>query len=281
MGCAVTLFPLIGRVANLVRKVCRSTTNSPAVISQANDLKAALEAWDPPDYIERPEDVYTQVQHTLQTAEAYRLATLLHLHQSVPELPSSSAADLAQNVLQYLATVPPSSRTVIVQIYPLMVAGCEAVTKEDRDWVRERWGAMDKRMRIGVIEKSLAVTEEVWLRRDAYEAQPTSQRKLVATADLQHARNRGRPSVRTSSGVEEADPGRTGMVFSYVEADGDGKAIGETTGKRHMPARPGVGGGLIGSVDPAYTVRGHLHWVGVMWDWGWEGKVTILNQFLL
>jgi hypothetical protein len=20
-------------------------------------------------------------------------------------------------------------------------------------------------------------------------------------------------------------------------------------------------------------VRGHLHWVGVMWDWGWEGEL--------
>ena len=217
------------------------------------------------------------MQHTLQTAEAYRLATLLHLHQSVPELPSRSAADLAQNVLQSLATVPPSSRTVIVQIYPLMVAGCEATTTEDRDWVRERWGAMDTRMRIGVIEKSLTVTEEVWRRRDAYEAQPTTRRKLVATADLQHARHRGVPFVRTVSGVEGADPGRTGMVFSYVEADGDGKTNGDN-GK--WPTRPGVGGGVIGSVDPAYTVRGHLHWVGVMWDWGWEGRlIHILTTF--
>jgi len=48
MGCAGTLFPLVGRVANLVRKVCRSMKTSPALISQANDLKIALETWDPP-----------------------------------------------------------------------------------------------------------------------------------------------------------------------------------------------------------------------------------------
>lgn len=269
MGCANTLFPLIGRVANLVRKVCRSQTNSPAVISQANDLKVALESWDPPDFIERPEDPTTDVQHTLQTAEAYRWATLLHLHQSVPELPSPSSADLAQRVLQYLATVPLTSRMVIVQIYPLMVAGCEASTAEDRQWVRDRWTAMGVRMRIGVVDKSAIVTEEVWRRRDAYEAQPTTRRKLVATADLQPARQRGAPLQRTPTGFQTSDPGRTGMVFSYVDGDGESNQHGGLSNDRRQ-GRRGASSHVVGSMDPAYTVRGHLHWVGVMWDWGWE-----------
>ena len=272
MGCANTLFPLIGRVANLVRKVCRSQSNSPAIISQANDLKHALEGWDPPAFIERPEDPTTDVQHTLQTAEAYRWATLLHLHSSVPELPSLSSAELAQRVLQYLATVPLASRTVIVQIYPLMVAGCEAATAEDRQWVRGRWLAMNARMRIGIIEKSATVTEEVWRRRDAYEAQPTSNRKLVATADLQHARHRGQPLMKTSNGsLRLGDPGRTGMVFTYVETENDGSEEENDQKKRARERRNGRDP-RMGVMDPAYTVRGHLHWVGVMWDWGWESK---------
>jgi len=269
MGCANTLFPLIGRVANLVRKVCRSQTNSPAVISQANDLKAALESWDPPDLIERPEDPTTDVQHTLQTAEAYRWATLLHLHQSVPELPSLSSADLAQRVLQYLATVPLASRMVIVQIYPLMVAGCEASTSEDRQWVRDRWTAMGARMRIGVVDKSAIVTEEVWRRRDAYEAQPTTRRKLVATADLHPARQRGAPLQRTPTEFQTSNPGRTGMVFSYVEGEGEPNQPGGLSNDRRR-GRRSAASRVMGSMDPAYTVRGHLHWVGVMWDWGWE-----------
>lgn len=273
MGCANTLFPLIGRVANLVRKVCRSQTNSPAVISQANDLKTALETWDPPAFIERPEDPTTDVQHTLQTAEAYRWATLLHLHQSVPELPSLSSTELAQRVLQYLATVPLASRTVIVQIYPLMVAGCEAATAEDRQWVRDRWIAMGQRMRIGVIDKSATVTEEVWRRRDVYEAQPTTRRKLVATADLQPARQRGSPLVRSDTGsLMAADPGRTGMVFSYVEEGDASGAVGDGSVGGRRPNRRNASDRFVGAVDPAYTVRGHLHWVGVMWDWGWEGE---------
>ena len=274
MGCANTLFPLIGRVANLVRKVCRSQANSPAIITQADDLKTALESWDPPAFIERPEDPTTDVQHTLQTAEAYRWATLLHLHASVPELPSLSSAELAQRVLQYLATVPLVSRTVIVQIYPLMVAGCEATTDEDRRWVRHRWNAMGVRMRIGIIDKCLTVTEEVWRRRDAYEAQPSSNRRLVATAELHPVRTRGQPLVRTPTGsMMPSDPGRTGMVFSYVENDKDIK-LGEDRGdprKRATQRRDGRDP-RPGAMDPAYTVRGHLHWIGVMWDWGWEGE---------
>lgn len=281
MGCANTIFPLVGRVANLVRKVCRLMKTSPALISQANDLKTALETWNPPTYIEPPEDPAAQVQHTLQTAEAYRWATLLHLHRSVPELPSLSSAELAEKALIYLATVPLASRTVVVHIYPLMVAGCEAVTAEDRQWIRDRWRALALRMRIGVIDKCALVTEEVWRRKGAYEAQPSTSRKLVATAELQPVRRRGEPLKRTRSGLEDADPGRKGMVYSWVE--GDGAYLGDGSGTsspasnskadgERFPRRPRPLPLNIGKMDPAYTVRGHLHWVGVMWDWGWEGK---------
>lgn len=76
MGCASTLFPLIGRVANLVRRVCREESNSPPMISQAMELKLLLETWDPPAFIEPPEDLTSSVEHSLQTAEAYRWATV-------------------------------------------------------------------------------------------------------------------------------------------------------------------------------------------------------------
>ena len=161
---------------------------------------------------------------------------------------------------------------MIVQIYPLMVAGCEATTAEDRQWVRGRWAAMNARMRIGIIEKSATVAEEVWRRRDVYEAQPTSNRKLVATADLQQARHRGQPLVRTSTGsLRLGDPGRTGMVFTFVETDNDGSEEENDQKKRARERRNGRDP-RMGVMDTAYTVRGHLHWVGVMWDWGWESK---------
>lgn len=273
MGCAGTLFPLIGRVANLVRKVCRSQVNSVGVISQARDLVESLENWSPPEYIERPEDPTTDVQHALQTAEAYRWATLLHLHQAVPELPSMTSAEFAQRALQYLATVPLSSRTMNVHVYPMMVAGCEATDAEDRDWVRGRWNVMSQRLRIGVVEKCLAITEEVWRRKDLYESVPRTQRRLCATADLRSARRRGAPLTRRGGPAHNASPGRTGMVFSYVNDDNDVSTSGKPDNRRpSSSSRPSKLGSMYDPDIVAYTVRGHLHWVGVMWEWGWEGK---------
>lgn len=272
MGCANTLFPLIGRVANLVRKVCRSETNSPAIITQANDLKTALEDWDPPNFIEQPQDPTTDIAHTLQTAEAYRWATLLHLHSAVPELPSLSSRDLAERVMQYIATVPRTSRTVKVQIYPLMVAGCEARSDEDRAWVRERWRAMHHRLGIGVIDKCLMVTEEVWRRRDDFENQPLSNRRLVPTAELHPSRVRHRPSVRTPTG--DMETGRTGVVFSYVGGEGEHIEPGGNKNPKGKERRDGRDPRMNG-MHAAYTVRGHCHWVGVSWHWAWESEFSM------
>ena len=276
MGCAGTLFPLIGHVANLVRKVCRSQKNSLTMISDGRDLMDQLLKWEPPAYIERPEDPHTDVRHALQTAEAYRYATMLHLHQSVPEVISDLTDEqAAQRVLQYLATVPLSSRMLLVHIYPLMIAGCQAVEPEDRDWIRQRWVIMGSLMRIGIIDKCIALSEEVWRRRDSYEAVEPEKRNIVATAELRQVRDRGNPLPRTASEVRMAEPGCTGMVFSRVDLlDGNRSPPGSGDGGR-LDKRPPRGREVemaLGKFDMAYTVRGHISWVGVMWDWAWEGK---------
>ncbi|KAF2479518.1 fungal-specific transcription factor domain-containing protein [Neohortaea acidophila] len=279
MGCAGTLFPLIGRVANLVRKVCRSQANSPAIISQAHDIKIALETWDPPTDIEPPSDPTTTIEHTLQTAEAYRWATLLHLHSAVPELPSLTSTELAQRVLQYVATVPLTSRAVIVHVFPLLIAGCEAKLDEDRTWIMSRFASMNNRMRLGVVDKASAVVQEVWSRRDLYEAQPSTNRKLVPTTDLKSERHGSRPFVKSPKGTIAlgGDPGHTGMVFSYVgDTNENGTSDPLETDKetqkklRARQRRVGKDPRMGELQDIAYTVRGHLHWIGVMWDWKWE-----------
>lgn len=271
MGCAGTLFPLIGHVANLVRKVCRSQRNPIGIISQARDLMESLEQWEPPAYIERPEDPLTDVRHALQTAEAYRYATMLHLHQSVPELPTPLTDEqYAQRVLQYLATVPLNSRMLLVHIYPLMIAGCQAIESEDRDWIRQRWEIMGSLMRIGIIDKCVALSEEVWRRRDSYEATPPEKRRLVATADLHQVRDRDTPLERTAAEVRMSEPGRRGMVFSLMDLDGNLSSPGGADGSGRLDKRqlrdrnPEM---ALGKIDMAYTVRGHISWVGVMWDW--------------
>lgn len=286
MGCASSLFPIIGRVTNLVRKVRRTTSNSPAIISQALDLKTQLENWVPPSYFECPEDPCSAVEHSLQTAEAYRWATLLYLHQAVPEIPSADSAELAKKVMIYLATVPLGSRAVIVQIYPLIAAGCEAFDEEDRQWVRDRWMWMARMMKLGIIDRCAEVVKEVWDRRDAYE--PRSPKGRRNTSIIPPA------SLKRGFTMEEDEIGDPFEWDVDVFADLDGRNGGgkrrATTGifdARHAVRLSASGprirksstdAGTPGGIDPEFTVQGSLHWIGVMKDWKWEGMLILLHS---
>lgn len=268
MGCASTLFPLIGRVANLVRRVRKTAKNSINIISQANDLKTAVEAWEPPDFFEAPEDQSLDVQHSLDTAEAYRWATLLYLHQAVPNIPSKSSEELAGNVIVYLLRVPLSSRAVIVQIYPLLAAGCEVTSHEDRAWVEDRWAAMMQRMLIGNLDKCWEVVKEVWNRRDA----DASEKARLALRTVHPRRSKGHHPV----------PGQVQRAVSFDEAllnddlfPTPGQELGNVSNGQPMPPMPPNSrrrktSETIEDLDFERTVRGRLHWVGVMKDWDWE-----------
>ncbi|KAF4551715.1 Fungal specific transcription factor domain-containing protein 26 [Elsinoe fawcettii] len=264
MGCASTLFPLIGRTANLARRVRRSNSNSPAIITQALELKEQLEAWDPPDFIEEPEDPTSTVPHALQTARAYQWATLLYLHQTVPEIPSATSSQMAKKVLQLLATVPAQSRFLIVHIFPLMAAGCEAVTEEDRQWVRDRWQAMGRRLQIGSIDKCMEITEEVWARRDLHSAAP---RRLVPTTNP-HEINL--PRHNRPGRNDSMDPRTGGLGLSAFQPNMD---VDMNEGLFPMmmsrPSWPQVRE-WSDEMNSQYNVSGRLHWLGVMNDHGWE-----------
>ncbi|KAI4282880.1 MAG: hypothetical protein L6R38_002600 [Xanthoria sp. 2 TBL-2021] len=270
MGCASTLFPLIGRVANLVRRVRKTHKNSIHIISQANDLKTAVETWDAADCFEAPEDQTSDIQHSLDTAEAYRWATLLYLHQAVPEIPSIPSEELARKVIVYLLKVPLSSRVIIIQIYPLLAAGCELASNEDRAWVEDRWAAMMRRMLIGNIDRCWEVVKEVWDRRDADE----SEKARLALRTVRSPRSKGRSAHGHS--IRERPP--RGFIVDEAGLSNDRSSgtrpqhVQETQMARNMPPS-----GLkrrssesIEDLDYERTVRGRLHWVGVMKDWNWE-----------
>ncbi|KAI4163594.1 MAG: hypothetical protein LQ342_002866 [Letrouitia transgressa] len=268
MGCASTLFPLIGRVANLVRKVMKSGKNSMNVISQATELKAAIEAWKPPPFFQQPVDPTSTISDSLKTAEAYRWATLLYLHQAVPEIPSQTTEQLAQRVLVYLVAVPLGSRAIIVHIYPLLAAGCEVTGHEDRAWVEDRWEAMSQRMFIGNIDKCWEVVKEVWDRRDLDEAEKARQRHRRVPSRL--------PKKRKFSSHEKPKTNSTdtGGPFNWDERlEGAEARLGlgrmdpasATNAHRRMNFSDS-----LEDLDYEKTVRGRLHWVGVMKDWKWE-----------
>ena len=184
MGCAMSLFPLLVRVADLVKCVYKTESNSLTLVSRAMELREEIAKWQVPTVsaFERPEDTSCEVQHLIQTAEAYRYAALLYLHQAVPENPSESAEKLAKKVLFKLASVPISSGAILVQIFPLFVASCEVTDPEDRTWVVQRWTAMTARLKIGNIKSCWGVVQELWSRRDAAETEKAArvQRRIAA-----------------------------------------------------------------------------------------------------
>ncbi|KAL4865801.1 hypothetical protein BDV12DRAFT_187891 [Aspergillus spectabilis] len=238
MGCAATLFPLINQVARLIQRVRRTESNSISLISQAIELKQLVEQWEPPDWFEPPEDPTSEVQHSIQTAHAYRWATLLYLHQAVPEMPSEPTSELAKRVLILLATVPPSSRTTIIQMFPLLVAGCEAEQEEDRDWVLNRWSAVQSRLMLGSIDRCIEVVREVWARRDARAARKQQQQ--------QQQQLRGVDGSLFYTGRGPVAASRRSSTVSPLE-----------------------------NIEFEKTVRGKSHWVHVMQEWGWEGILFI------
>lgn len=273
LGCAASLFPLIGQVANLIQRVRKSKSNSIAIISEAIELKTLIEKWEPPQYFEPPEDPTSDVQHSFQTAEAYRWATLLYLHQAVPEIPSESASELAKRVLILLATVPLSSRATIVQIYPLLAASCEADTQEDRNWILDRWAAMQTRLRIGNIDRCLEVIREVWARRDTFEAekQQRQRRCVVRSGSYVAPVDTMRKSSLGALMDNGQDPnGYYGLAESWRRAAADKTnmltPVSRDDSRRIMAASSRQ------NIELEKTVRGRLHWIGVMKDWEWEGK---------
>ncbi|KAJ6113372.1 Protein of unknown function DUF3468 [Penicillium sp. IBT 18751x] len=269
MGCAATLFPLIGRVARLVQRVRKTATNSLSIVSQGMELKSLIEDWQPPRWFEPPEDPTSEVQHSIQMAHAYRWATLLYLHQAVPEMPSESAEEIAKRVLILLATVPPTSRTTIIQMFPLLAAGAEVDGEEDRRWVLDRWNTVQSRLMLGGVDRCLDVLREVWARRDAIKAQKQD--------DL--------PPPRKPGSISSEDMGDQGMRSPYTRprsfhgrvnsTDNHDRFMRGKVGSTNMKSgsqRRGSALSPLENIQFERTVRSRLHWVNVMGEWGWEGN---------
>jgi hypothetical protein len=274
MGYSTTLFPIMRRVANLINRVrARETSrNSPAIISNALELRREIEHWTPPIDLEITDDPSQTMIDAIQTAEAYRWSTLLILYQAVPELPNlTSYGELAQKILVYLATIPLSSTTIIVHMFPLMIAGCDAVEEEDRDFVRERWDAMSKRMVTGSVDRCLKIIEEVWKRREEY----------LRTRGLSFTSNGLRVTAAPAESTALSEEIATFIGFDNSPGANTMSSGGSAASFRERLVRKGndfpISAAFKKGVDmltrsgcTEYTVRGRLHWLGVMKDWNWQ-----------
>lgn len=269
LGCAQSLFLVMGKVAVLISKIRRAHwekgkellekagpfRNSLADITTATQLKQQLIDWKPTlssvmvgmnyegasasSQGDARATTTWDISSCIASAEAYRFSTLLYLHQSVPEIPSMSSAQLADKVFVLLASVPMSSNIYIVHIFPLLVSSCEASPGEEREWCLSRWEALAEKMWIGNIDKAIEVVKEVWRRKDEV-------------------------------GTSRVKPKEDHMSFN-IAADGDGavKFI-EINGQLS---------GLMAAInqqsrnksdDHRGGINSHFHWSTVMKEWGWE-----------
>jgi hypothetical protein len=270
MGCAATLFPLIGRVARLVQRVRKTTTNSLSIVSQGMELKSLIEQWEPPRWFDPPEDPTSEVQHSIQMAHSYRWASLLYLHQAVPEMPSEPAEELAKRVLILLATVPPTSRTTIIQMFPLLAAGAEVDGEEDRRWVMDRWNTVQSRLMLGGVDRCLDVLREVWARRDRLRAEK-HQQEFTAPRRPSSFSNEGKGSSATRS-PDTTPRGLHGRVNSTDHHDRSMQGRPGSTSSKGGSQRRGSALSPLENIEFERTVRSRLHWVNVMGEWGWEGE---------
>ena len=264
MGCAGTLYPIIGKVTKLVGRVRKSERNSKVILEEARYLKSLVERWEPPSSFEPVEDPTLEEQHSILTAEAYRATTLLYLHQAVPEIESEPATELASRALSCLAAVPITSGAVIIQIFPLLAAGCEASSQELRDWVENRWDEMKRRMKIRNLDRCLDVTREVWRRRD-----------FSGESDLPNVVGGVGPHLYSvfPQDSEFYMPSQGTIGFRYPV-----QVFESLGGMLNFPGQISPENQVRQAIDRRRTVRGSAHWVGVMQSWDWEGKFQILGR---
>lgn len=267
LGVAQTLFPIMSDVATLIEHVRRAKTKNKSsidtnmktplrLISRTVELKTAIERWKVPTLSNmanstKAEDPTFDLNAAVATAEAYRYAVLLYLHQAVPEVPSQSSHSLAENVLMLLASVPMSSRTIVTHLFPLFVASCEARPGEEREWARERWLQLIEQMWIGTIERAWEVVKEVWARKDAFSAQKSN--NMFTGNELS-------TDIGSSNGnLEQPD---------FISADGNKELEYNKAKRRISRVVHGNDEDLIDDEDN--KIGSWTHWTTVMKEWGWE-----------
>ena len=275
MGCATTLFPLIGAVASLIKRIRKIKKPRLQDVTRAAELRDQVLKWRLPSRFVPPRDGTLEIDHSRHTAEAYRWATVLYLYQSVPMVCTRRPSELAELTLRHLAAVPITSRATIIHIFPLLAAGCEATTDDDRAFVAERWEAMINRMGIGNLDRCWDVVKEVWSRRDFAEQQ-RQQRRLSQQHSEPSPNDRRRresfsPNAIDANSENERSRSRSRSSSPMREE------IKMCVNPKNMVRRPRSkerskeqGPGNMVKIDDEVTVRGSLHWVAVMTENKWE-----------
>lgn len=178
LGCSASLFPIIGRAISAANRLRgrklseRLDQWTLAVLSQGIAVRDELIRWRPPPndksaFAWIPSDPSCELHEVIQTASAYRLSALLYLYEAVPQFIPDLHRPLSRvytNILSLLKSVPGTSRTITVHLWPLLTASVYA-EGEDREWVEQRFDSMRRILCLGNVDAGWDVVCECWKRR--------------------------------------------------------------------------------------------------------------------
>ena len=171
--------------------------------------------------------------------QAYRFATIIYLHQAVPEIPCPSTHSLAEKIFILFASIPTNSDLHVIHIFPLLVASCEAEPGDEREWCETRWKLLSEKMWIGNIDRALQVVKEVWKRKDDY-------KKKRRRGEFDEATMKGGANKEDEDSLRNISAQISGLM----------SVINDLNGSSLEDIRGGIGS--------------KLHWSTVMKEWGWE-----------
>lgn len=147
-------------------------------------IELALTTWKPSvsHVCSDPEDPVQEVdaqaedarmQSIRNNAEAYRHSAFVYLYRTIRLLPRTHALVQKHTHLSLTAcsnVVNSAERChdgpMSALLWPLFVAACEAVTKEDREKAMGGFGGTERRQGMHNIRRAWEVVQEVWRRAD-------------------------------------------------------------------------------------------------------------------
>lgn len=258
LGCAQSLFLIMGKVASLISKIRKSRKNEKqqlsgrntlSIITTATHLRQQLINWKPTISAAMIEQANSgglsntstsDLSSCIATAEAYRYSTLLYLHQAVPEIPSLSSHQLAEKIFILLASIPTDSPTYTVHIFPLLVSSCEAEPEEEREWCQTRWKLLANRLWIGNVDSAYKVVKEVWKRKNEYVRMKNTNQLDDEDNHFSHGKD--------SEKFRNISTQISGLMAAVNNDGGSDFPVDDITG----------------------GIDSKLHWSSVMKEWGWE-----------
>ncbi|RFU31581.1 hypothetical protein B7463_g4765, partial [Scytalidium lignicola] len=180
-GVARPLFRIIGQISELSSR--RSERVNPEFDDwfrqAARMVELKLRAWKPPyqeDSLPTPsssiissplnsETVYERdLREATHAALAIKWASLLRLHQIVEGyvLPHPVPSECLQHILDNLRHIRVGSAVESLMVFPLIMAGSVALSKDDRMTIRSRWLIIERTIGFGNLAKGGRMQEKVW-----------------------------------------------------------------------------------------------------------------------